>query len=178
MGRESSGPLGGVVTAGGAIRFRALEEERVSQETVRVIGMAGAVIVLAGLAAWLGLAHGCEGPRDGTIVAGRITLAPELADRLSETDVLYVIVRRAEGPRRPLAVKRIDSPRFPVDFAVTQDDVMMRGTELKGMVEVVARVDKDGSAGPPQAGDMEGAFERNPTLVGGRDVEIQIDTIY
>lgn len=149
-----------------------------SSETVRVIGMAAGIIGLAGLAAWFGLAHGCEASSTDAVVAGRVTIAPELADRVAETDVLYVIVRRPQGPPRPIAVKRIDRPRFPVEFAVTREDVMIRGTQLTGMVEVVARLDKDGSAGPARPGDMEGAFERNPTLVGGKDIEIVIDKIY
>lgn len=149
-----------------------------SNDTVRVIGMAAGIIVLAGLAAWFGLAHGCQAPGSDAVVAGRVTLAPELADRVTGSGVLYVIVRRPQGPPRPLAVKRIESPRFPIEFTVTRDDVMIQGTQLTGMVDVVARLDKDGSAGPAQPGDMEGAFERNPTLVGGTDIEIVIDKIY
>lgn len=149
-----------------------------STDTVRVIGMAAGIILLAGLAAWFGLAHGCQAPRTDAVVSGRVTVAPELADRMARSDVLYVIVRRPQGPPRPIAVKRIEAPRFPVEFAVTREDVMIRGTELTGMVEVVARLDKDGSAGPAQPGDMEGAYAQNPTLVGGQDVEIVIDKVY
>ncbi len=148
------------------------------KETLRTIGMAGGIILLAGLAAWMGLAHGCEAPSGAGVMAGRVTIAPELAGRVADTDVLFVIVRRPEGPRRPLAVKRIDRPQFPVEFEITKRDVMLQGTELKGMVEVLARLDKDGSAGPPQPGDLEGRFERNPTLVGGRDIEIRIESVY
>ncbi len=148
------------------------------KETLRTIGMAGGIILLAGIAAWMGLAHGCEAPSGAGVMAGRVTIAPELAGRVADTDVLFVIVRRPEGPRRPLAVKRIDRPQFPVEFEITKRDVMLQGTELKGMVEVLARLDKDGSAGPPQPGDLEGRFERNPTLVGGRDIEIRIESVY
>lgn len=149
-----------------------------SNDTVRVIGMAAGIVVLAGLAAWFGLAHGCQASSTEAVVAGRVMIAPELADRVAGTDVLYVIVRRPQGPPRPIAVKRIERPRFPVEFAVTRDDVMIQGTRLTGMVEVVARLDKDGSAGPVQRGDMEGVFKRNPTLVGGKNIEIVIDKIY
>ncbi len=149
-----------------------------TKETIRTIGMAAGIIVLAGIAAWMGLAHGCEAPVGDSILAGRVSITADLATRVSDTDVLYVIVRRAEGPPRPLAVQRIDRPQFPVQFEITGEDVMVRGTQLRGMVEVVARLDKDGSAGPPQPGDMEGRFAKNPTLVGGRDIDIEIDTIY
>ena len=145
---------------------------------MRVISMAAGIILLAGVASWLGLAHGCEGPSRMGVVAGRVTITPKLAELVSGTDVLFVIVRRPQGSRRPIAVKRIDQPRFPVEFEVTKEDVMIRSSELRGMVDVVARLDRDGSAGPPQAGDLEGQFERNPTLVGGRDIEIQINKSY
>jgi cytochrome c-type biogenesis protein CcmH len=149
-----------------------------SNETFRVIGLAGGVIVLAGIAAWLGLAHGCEGPSGKGVIAGRVNIDPQLASRVSPSAVLFVIVRRPEGLPRPIAVKRIDNPTFPVAFRITNDDVMVQGSELRGMVNVQARLDKDGQAGPPQPGDLEGQFEKNPTLVGSTDVEITINKAY
>ncbi len=148
------------------------------QETMRVIGMAAGIIALAGIAAWMGLAHGCEAPQSAGIIAGRITLDPKLADKVTPTDVLFIIVRRPQGPPRPIAVKRVDGPRFPLSFTITNEDVMLKGSELRGMVEVIARLDRDGQAGPPEAGDLEGTFDRNPTLVGGKDLEIVINKAY
>ena len=46
------------------------------------------------------------------------------------------------------------------------------------MVDVVARLDKDGRAGPAQSGDLEGQSDKNPTLVGARDIEIVINKRY
>jgi cytochrome c-type biogenesis protein CcmH len=149
-----------------------------AKDMTRVIGMAAGVIVLAGLAAWMGLAHGCEKPGQNGVIAGHVAIAPALTEKIRPTDVLFIIVRRPQGPPRPVAVKRIDGPHFPVTFEITNQDVMAEGAELRGMVDVVARLDKDGQAGPPQAGDLEGRYERNPTLVGARDVEIVIDKAY
>lgn len=146
-----------------------------TQDTVRVLGMAGAVIGLAALAAWMGLAHGCEKPSGNGVVAGTVTIAPELAAKVGPTDVLFVIVRRPQGMPRPLAAKRIDAPKFPVTFEITNQDVMTAGSELRGMVDVIARLDRDGQAGPAQPGDLEGQFAKNPTLVGSREIEILID---
>jgi cytochrome c-type biogenesis protein CcmH len=125
----------------------------------------------------MGLVHGCEAPSTKGSVAGRIVLAPELASKVDPSDTLFVIVRRP-GESRPLAVKRIDHPEFPVHFEITSADVMMPGSELRGMVEVIARVDKDGKAGPPQPGDLEGEYDKNPTLPGGKDIEIVIRKVY
>lgn len=149
-----------------------------AQDTARVLGMAGAVIGLAALAAWMGLAHGCEKPAGSGVVAGRVMIAPELADKVRPTDVLFVIVRRPQGMPRPLAAKRIEAPKFPVAFEITNGDVMTAGTELRGMVDVIARLDRDGQAGPAQPGDLEGQFAKNPTLVGSREVDIVINKEY
>lgn len=147
-----------------------------SRDSLRILSMAGAIIALAGIASWFGLAHGCEQVGAKNVVGGTISLAPDLTTHVDPDDVLFIIVRRPQGMPRPIAVQRIDDPRFPVTFEITNQDVMMQGSALKGMVDVVARIDKDGVAGPPQAGDLEGAFSRNPTMVGSRDVNITIDT--
>ena len=148
------------------------------QDTIKVIAMAAGIIALAGMAAWMGLAHGCEPSRGNGVIAGRVSIDPGLAANVNPTAVLFVIVRRPQGPPRPLAVKRIDAPRFPVSFEITNQDIMVEGSELRGMVDVVARLDKDGSAGPAQRGDLEGQSDKNPTLVGARDIEIIINKAY
>jgi cytochrome c-type biogenesis protein CcmH len=140
--------------------------------------MAGGIIGLAAIAAWLGLAHSCD-PAGGTaVIAGRVNIASALADQVRPSDVLFVIVRRPQGPPRPIAAKRIDHPIFPVSFEITNADVIVQGAELRGMVDVVARLDRDGQAGPAQAGDIEGQYAKNPTLPGGRGLEITLDKVH
>lgn len=153
-------------------------EVDMAQETVWTLSMAGGIILLAGIAAWMGLAHGCEQPQGSGAIAGHVTIAPELASKISPSDVLFVIVRRPGSAPRPLAAKRIDNPQFPVAFEITNKDMMIEGSELKGMVDVIARLDKDGMAGPAQPGDLEGRFEKNPTLPGATNVEIVINTAH
>lgn len=149
-----------------------------TKETLQTLSMAGGIIALAGLAAWMGLAHGCEAPNTQSTISGRVLIAPELESKVSPTDTLFVIVRRPGGSPRPLAVKRIDGPKFPVPFEITGADVMVQGSELRGMVDIVARVDKDGKAGQPQPGDLEGQYDKNPTLPGGSNLEIVIRKVY
>jgi cytochrome c-type biogenesis protein CcmH len=139
--------------------------------------MAGSVIGLAALAAWLGLAHSCDPAQGSGVIAGQVTMAPGLADQVRPTDVLFVIVRRPQGAPRPIAAKRIDNPTFPVSYEITNADVMVEGSELRGMVDVIARVDRDGQAGPAQPGDLLGKYAKNPTLAGGRDINIVIDSV-
>ena len=45
------------------------------------------------------------------------------------------------------------------------------------MVSIIARLDKDGSAGPAQPGDIEGEYAKNPTMVGAKNVEIVLNTV-
>ena len=146
--------------------------------TARTLSMTAGIIGLAGVAAYFGLAHSCDPQGGSGGIAGQVLIAPDLASQVKPTDVLFVIVRRPTGPPRPLAAKRIDGPVFPVSFEITSADVMMQGTELRGMVDVIARLDRDGQAGQPQPGDMEGRYEKNPTLPGGRDITITIDKVY
>ena len=133
------------------------------------------IILLAGVAAWQGLLHG--GKEAASSIAGVVTIDPALASRVAPTDVLFVIVRRPSGPPRPLAAVRIEHPKFPQPFEVTNADVMLQGSELKGVVAVIARLDKDGNAGPAQPGDIEGEYAKNPTMVGEKSVEIVLNTV-
>lgn len=154
------------------------KEHLLAGHTTRTLSMAGGIIGLAALAAYFGLAHSCEQQGGSGAIAGQVLIAPHLAEQVKPTDVLFIIVRRPTGPPRPLAAKRIDSPSFPVTFEITSADVMVQGTELRGMVDVIARLDRDGQAGQPQPGDMEGRYEKNPTLPGDRNLKITIDKIY
>lgn len=144
---------------------------------VGTLGMAGSIIGLAAIAAWLGLAHTCDPQGGEPVIAGQVLISPALSDQVRPTDVLFVIVRRPGGTPRPVAAKRIENPKFPVPFEITNADVMVQGSELRGMVDVIARLDRDGQAGPAQAGDIEGRYAKNPTLPGGRDFEIILDTV-
>jgi cytochrome c-type biogenesis protein CcmH len=145
---------------------------------LRTLGMAGSIIGLAAIAAWFGLAHSCDPQTGESVIAGRVLITQALADQVRPTDVLFVIVRRPGGTPRPVAAKRIENPKFPVAFEITNADVMVQGSELRGMVDVIARLDRDGQAGPAQPGDIEGRYGKNPTLPGGRDLEIVLDKVY
>ena len=141
------------------------------------VGMAGGIIALAAIAAWLGLAHVFD-PKGGEgVIAGQVVISPALADQVRPTDVLFVIVRRPGGTPRPVAATRLENPTCPVPCEITNKDVMVQGAELRGMVDVIARLDRDGQAGPAQPGDIEGRYAKNPTLPGGRDLEIILDTV-
>lgn len=76
-------------------------------------------------------------------VSGEVRLAPGA----KEGGTLFVIVRPAGSPERgpPLAVKRFETPQFPVRFNVGATDAMM-GQPFVGPFDVGARLDRDGNA--------------------------------
>src|SRR4030095_2474563 len=114
------------------------------------VGMAGGIIALAAVAAWVGLAHVLDPEAGDGVIAGQVLISPALTDQVRPTDVLFVIVRRPGGTPRPVAAKRIENPKFPVPFEITNADVMVQGSELRGMVDVIARLDREGQAGAEQ----------------------------
>jgi hypothetical protein len=107
----------------------------------------------------------------GPEIRGTITISPGLARKVGDGSVLFIIARKGAGP--PFAVKRIVSPRFPLTYRIGSEDVMLAGSPFDGEVRMSARVSRTGSAGPPQAGDLEG--ERLDSVrVGQHDADIAI----
>ena len=78
------------------------------------------------------------------------------------------------GP--PVAVQRIPSPRFPLEFSIGSDDPMDRTVPFTGPVLLTARLDADGDATTRTAGDLEGATE-GTHAPGERDVSLVIDRV-
>jgi cytochrome c-type biogenesis protein CcmH len=110
-------------------------------------------------------------------LSGTIYIEPSLASKVNRNDRLFIIARRPEeGP--PLAVQKIVNPEFPLKYWLSQEDVMIPGVEFTGEVTVIARIDKDGQAGPPQPGDLEGSWKGPPVKVGDQKVDILIDKLY
>ena len=54
---------------------------------------------------------------------------------------------------------------------------MLRGAPFEGEVTLVARLKRDGAAGPPRPGDLEGSPERNPVRVGVAGVRIVLELV-
>lgn len=109
----------------------------------------------------------------GATITGLITVSPELQSQIQPTDIVFIIARKDVGP--PLAVKKIPNPSFPLPYALTAEDVMFPGTPFQGEVRIIARIDRDGNAGPAQPGDLEGTAVKVPARVGDRDVDIVIN---
>jgi cytochrome c-type biogenesis protein CcmH len=108
---------------------------------------------------------------EGPAISGTLTITPDLAGRVRDTAVVFIIARRPSGPL--FAVKRIAPPRFPLAYRIGPEDVMMAGEAFDGEARVSARVSQTGSAGPPQPGDLEGEHGA-PVRIGARNVDVVI----
>ena len=108
------------------------------------------------------------------LIAGAVTLSEGARGAGPVSGTLFVIARRGAGP--PVAVKRIVEPKFPVSFVLGPEDVMQPGAELAGEVTLVARLKRDGRAGPAVRGDLEGAAP-GPVAVGTTNARITLEAV-
>ena len=83
-------------------------------------------------------------------VAITVDVAPEMAARIQPGDTLFVLARLPEGPRMPLAVKRVPASGFPVQLTLSDADAMSPAMTLSSAdaVVITARVSKSGNAAP------------------------------
>jgi len=111
----------------------------------------------------------------GASVEGTVALAPQIKEKASASDTVFIFARAAEGPRMPLAIMRMQVKDLPAKFRLDDTQAMAPAFRLSNFPEVVvgARVSKSGSA-TPQSGDWQGASQK--IKVGARNIAIVIDT--
>lgn len=99
----------------------------------------------------------------------RVSLAPELADKVRPDDTLFVFARAASGPPMPLAAKRLKVADLPVEVSLSDSDAMMPQLKLSGFAEIqlVARISREGS---PMAGEWIGQSAVLKTMDAGEQV--------
>ena len=135
-------------------------------------------LVCASVLLSLGLVMSAQAAGDA--ISGTITIDPALAKHVAPADVLFITARvpgPGGTPGRMVAAKRMDSLKFPLKYTLTPQDVMMGGP-FQGKVNIVARLKKSGAAGPPEPGDLEGQYAKNPATVGDQRVDIIINKRY
>lgn len=111
-----------------------------------------------------------------TKISGRVTINPDLAGKISATDVLFVFARAKTGPKMPLAILRLSAKDLPATFSLDDNMAMTPTMKMSSFPEVVigARVSKSGQA-VPTSGDLEGFSQ--PVKLGAKDILITIDQI-
>jgi cytochrome c-type biogenesis protein CcmH len=112
------------------------------------------------------------------VISGKITVDPKLQSKIDNSAALFLIARAANGAAGPpLAVKKIDKPKFPLAYSLGQENVMMQGTPFAGKINISARLDKDGNAMTREAGNLLGDYQKNPVDVGSQGVDIVLDQL-
>jgi cytochrome c-type biogenesis protein CcmH len=107
-------------------------------------------------------------------VRGTVSLSPQLKDKVSPEDTVFVFARAAEGPPMPLAVARVRVRDLPYRFALDDSMAMSPALKLSAFPKVVvtARVSKTGTA-TAQPGDLQGASA--PVANNAAAVSVVID---
>lgn len=111
--------------------------------------------LLAGIAEASRLRTIASTPAQG--IAGRVQLAPDLADKVDPADTVFIFARGPEGGM-PIAARRFQARELPIEFRL--DDTYALNPQAKlGELPVIivgARISKSGDA-IPQPGDLQGS---------------------
>ncbi|MBI4270553.1 MAG: cytochrome c-type biogenesis protein CcmH [Candidatus Rokubacteria bacterium] len=108
-------------------------------------------------------------------ISGTVSLAEGVRGEAPVAGTLFVIARRGAGA--PVAVKRIVEPKFPVRFVLGPEDVMRQDARLAGGdLTLIARLKRDGRAGPAVPGDLEGAAP-GPVAAGTTNARIALELV-
>jgi cytochrome c-type biogenesis protein CcmH len=117
----------------------------------------------------------------GGTFSGTISLDSKLSGKVDPNAVLFISAKPSEGPQvgvPPVASQRVPSPKFPLQYTLSQADVIMPGATLSGQFNIVAKLMKNGAAGPMGPGDIEGKYSKNPVVSGGKGIDITLDTLH
>jgi cytochrome c-type biogenesis protein CcmH len=113
-------------------------------------------------------------PASPSGLRGTVSLSPNLKDKVSPDDTVFVFARAAEGPPMPLAVARVRVRDLPYRFALDDSMAMSPALKLSAFPKVVvtARISKSGGA-TAQPGDLQGAS--GPVANDAAAVSVMID---
>lgn len=77
---------------------------------------------------------------------GRVTLAPELTAEVSPGDTVFIFAKESREQRMPLVAIRRPASELPIEFALSNADAMLKGTDISAYDQLVvtARVSKSG----------------------------------
>ncbi|MDN3557543.1 c-type cytochrome biogenesis protein CcmI [Halomonas maura] len=109
----------------------------------------------------------------------RVSLAPELADRVADDTAVFVVARDLAGELPPLAVARTTVGELPLTLTLDDGDAMAPMARLSQVerARLVVRVSESGQAGP-RPGDLFGRHDA--VAVGATDgepVEVVVDGV-
>jgi cytochrome c-type biogenesis protein CcmH len=111
----------------------------------------------------------------GATLHGVLDIAPALKAKVSETDVVFLFARAADGGA-PVAALRSTAGKFPLEFELSDAMAMNPDNKLSNFKEVTltARVTKSGDP-MGAAGDLEGSLAK--VKVGSKGIKLMIDKV-
>ena len=118
------------------------------------------------------------GPQAGSgkdhALQGVVALDPGIAARVQPTDTVFVFARAAQGPKMPLAIRRIVVKDLPYTFVLDDSAAMAPGMVISAFDQVVvgARISRSGDAAP-KPGDFQGLSA--PVKPGASGIQVTID---
>jgi len=108
------------------------------------------------------------------LVKGTAQITSDLAERATKPNtMLFLVARNEDGV--PVAVKKIINPVFPLDFQMTQSDLIMPDV-LTEKIYLDAVVNTHGGLGVLKSGDLTGSIRRSIFIFAKHNI-ILIDTL-
>lgn len=143
---------------------------------MKKLGLIGGAVI-AVVIAIAAITAGRMGETSHAYARGQIILDDSLTEQAKGITTLFII---ASGPDRPMPLGAFrktlssDAKGAFYDFVLTKDNMqrMMGDAEFPSEFKLKARLDRDGSAGPDQPGDLVG--DVFPVKLGQEGVEIRI----
>jgi hypothetical protein len=144
---------------------------------VKKLGIVFALAILIVIGVAVGTA-GKMGETSHAYARGRVVLDDKLKDKAQSIETLFLIVGYPDRPMPYGAQRKKMSPPLEgelYEFVLTTDSLqrMMEAAPWPDHFKIKARLDRDGSAGPDQPGDLTG--EVTGLSPGVEGVEIKID---
>ena len=102
----------------------------------------------------------------GAKIEGTVEVSQSFASKVTPTSVLFIIAREPgvkAGP--PVAVLKVDAPKFPQKFTLGAENMMMGG-DFKGPYEITAKLSKTGNA-ITSSGDLLGETDTKKSVTPG-----------
>jgi len=104
---------------------------------------------------------------------GVVEIDPAIAARVKPSDTVFVFARAAQGPKMPLAIRRITVKDLPYEFSLDDSAAMAPKMTISAFDQIVvgARVSMSGNAAP-KPGDFEGYSA--PVKPGTNSIRVRI----
>ncbi len=100
---------------------------------------------------------------EGFTLAGRVDVAERLRKPAQANNVSCSIVVKNEADV-PIAIKRIINPKFPMDFNINKEDLLI--DDVEGNIKLEVQINSHGNLGVLKSGDIFG--QSNELYVSGR----------